>query len=163
MSNRLPVLAAAIQAAHAESLAASVTAAAKALEAGRALVEAKSLVRHGGWLPFLAEAGIHERTAQRLMTLAESDLKSDTVSDLGGVTSALRFLRRRHEIVALLAEAAKALADAERFDAGLARLEEACVGFEELAAMFPPDSALGAPRKAPLFNGVLGILTEART
>lgn len=67
----------------------------KAIEAGHALIAAKDTAPHGTWLPFLARAGVPERKAQRLMKLAASGLKSDTVSDLGGVTGALRFLGKR--------------------------------------------------------------------
>ena len=94
MSNRLPTLAAEIQTAHAAAQAAEITAAERALEAGRALIEAKSLVQHGEWLSFLKDAGIPERTAQRYLALASSGLKSDTVSDLGGIKSALAFLSK---------------------------------------------------------------------
>ena len=94
MSNRLPVLVLDIKKALAESIAATTTAVVKALEVGHALVEAKGLVPHGGWLP-LPRLPVHERTAQRYMLVAESNLESDTVSDLGGITSALRLLRLR--------------------------------------------------------------------
>ncbi len=94
----MPILAAAIRRLHGEAVAASTTAAERAIEAGRALVEAKGLVAHGGWLTFLAEAGIPKRTAQRYMRLAESDLKSDTVTHLGGIAAALHFLRVRERM-----------------------------------------------------------------
>lgn len=67
----------------------------KTLEAGRLLLQAKDECRHGEWLPFLKRAGVPERKAQRLMTLARSGLKSDTVSDLGGVKATLEFLTKR--------------------------------------------------------------------
>jgi hypothetical protein len=42
-----------------------------ATEAGRLLLEAKSAVGHGGWLPWLKEnCGLSERTAQVYMRLA---------------------------------------------------------------------------------------------
>ena len=61
------------------------------LACGHALIEAKDAAAHGEWLPWLKGAGIPERTAQRMMKLAKSRLKADTVSDLGGIASALRF------------------------------------------------------------------------
>lgn len=64
----------------------------KTIESGRLLLRAKDACKHGEWLPFLGQAGIEERTAQRHMKLAKSDLKSDMVSDLGGVIPALEFL-----------------------------------------------------------------------
>lgn len=106
MSNRLPVLAADIRRAHNAAQTAATLAAGKAIEAGHALAEAKALVGHGGWLHFIADAGVPERTAQRYMTLARSGLKSDTVSDLGGITGALRLIRLRQRGIDLLNKAA---------------------------------------------------------
>ena len=138
MSNRLPILAATIKQAHSESLAAATTAVAKALEAGHALAEAKELVPHGGWLSFLDDAGIHERTAQRYMTLAQSDMKSDTVSDLGGITPALRFLRLRAAGVEKLKEAAAFVAVGD-FDALAATEEPVMAILNEILSLFPPE------------------------
>ena len=54
-SNRLPVLAAEIRAAHTGVLDAAKTAAERSIEAGRALLEAKELVKHGEWGAWLKE------------------------------------------------------------------------------------------------------------
>ena len=43
-------------------------------------------------LPFLKRSGVPERKAQRYMKLAWSGLKSDSVSDLGGIKAALRWM-----------------------------------------------------------------------
>mgnify|MGYP007115645966 CR=1 FL=1 len=61
------------------------------------LLAAKDAAPHGTWLPFLDRAGVPERKAQRLMTLARSGLKSDTVSDLGGVSRALEFVKKQEK------------------------------------------------------------------
>lgn len=54
------------------------------IEIGNRLLEAKSQLDHGEWLPWLTErVKFSERTAQRLMKLAEGYSKSDTVTDLG--------------------------------------------------------------------------------
>ncbi len=50
-SNRLPVLAEEIKRAHTGVMDAAKTAAERAIEAGHALIEAKSLVKHRQWLP----------------------------------------------------------------------------------------------------------------
>lgn len=71
--------------------AASATAHHHALLMGGLLLDAKDQSEHGAWLPFLARAGIHERRAQRLMSLARLGIEYDTVSLLGGLTAALRF------------------------------------------------------------------------
>ena len=60
--------------------------------APRLLIEAKAECRHGDWLPFLEMTGMHKRQAQRLMRVAGSGLKSDTVSLLGGLSDALEYL-----------------------------------------------------------------------
>ncbi|ESZ68165.1 hypothetical protein X727_23070 [Mesorhizobium sp. L103C119B0] len=84
MSNRLPVLAENIKRAHSGLLEAAKTAADRAIEAGQALIEAKELVKHGEWLPWLKDyCGLPERTAQLYMAIAKSGLKPATVADLG--------------------------------------------------------------------------------
>jgi DUF3102 family protein len=92
-SNSLTVLAEQVRATLAESAAAETVAIDKAIHAGNYLVEAKAACRHGEWLSFLTKAEIQERTAQRYMKLARSGLKSDTVSELGGIKATLRWLR----------------------------------------------------------------------
>jgi Protein of unknown function (DUF3102) len=83
-SNRLPVLAAEIRRAHADLQEAAKTAAEHAITAGHALIEAKGLLKHGEWLPWLREhCALAERTAQLYMKIASSGLKSATVADLG--------------------------------------------------------------------------------
>lgn len=83
-NNRLPELAAAIRAAHSGVEGAARTAAERAIEAGHALIEAKELVSHGGWLRWLKEhCRLSERSAQLYMKLARSGLKSETVADVG--------------------------------------------------------------------------------
>ena len=84
-SNRLPVLAEEIKRAHIGVMDAAKTVAERAIEAGNALIEAKSLVKHGEWLPFLKEhCALPERTAQLYMKIARLDLEPATVADLGG-------------------------------------------------------------------------------
>lgn len=71
-SNRLPVLAASIKTEHDECLAAMRQSLSHALAAGDMLMEAKSLVGHGRWLPWLADnCAIPKRTAQLHMRLAK--------------------------------------------------------------------------------------------
>jgi hypothetical protein len=92
MNNRLPALAGEVATLQREIEAHTLAAADKALTLGAMLCEAKDLIQHGGWLPWLKEAGISERNAQRYMRLHRSGLESDMVSDLGGVARALSFL-----------------------------------------------------------------------
>jgi hypothetical protein len=95
LTNSLADLAERIRDANATSEAAALTSIEKALVAGRLLMEAKSECRHGEWSPFLGRAGIHERQARRLMQLAKSGMKTDTVSELGGLKAALDHLVKR--------------------------------------------------------------------
>ena len=88
-SNRLTDLSQRIREARDRAMLASVESAEQSLEAGRLLIEAKEACQHGQWIPFLESTGIHERQARRLMQLARSGLKADTVSDMGGVKAAL--------------------------------------------------------------------------
>jgi Protein of unknown function (DUF3102) len=46
---------------------AAETAAQRVIESGQLLIEAKKRCPHGQWLAFLKEAGVNERSAQRLM------------------------------------------------------------------------------------------------
>jgi hypothetical protein len=91
LTNSLTVLAENVRTAMNASASAEKTAIMAALEAGRLLSQAKAECPHGTWLPFLARAGVPERKAQRYMKLASSGLKSDTVSDLGGIKATLRW------------------------------------------------------------------------
>lgn len=82
--NRLAALAADIRSAHTGVRDAAKTAAEKAIEAGRALIEAKGLLKHGQWLPWLKEhCQLSERTAQLYMHIARLGLESASVADLG--------------------------------------------------------------------------------
>ena len=83
-SNHLPILAAEIRRAHADVQEAAKTAAEHAITAGHALIEAKALLKHGEWLPWLREnCALAELTAQLYMKVARSGLESATVADLG--------------------------------------------------------------------------------
>lgn len=93
LSNSLADLAERAKEAHSAYTLADQTSAEKAIEAGHLLLEAKAECRHGEWLPFLNRAGLAERKAQRFMALARSGLKPSAVSDLGGITAALRWLQ----------------------------------------------------------------------
>jgi Protein of unknown function (DUF3102) len=78
-TNRLPVLAAEIRKAHADVQDAAKTATQRAIEAGHALIEAKSLVKHGEWLSWLkSNVDLSARTAQAYMRLAESQAEPNT-------------------------------------------------------------------------------------
>lgn len=113
----------------------------KALEAGRLLVTAKSDCKHGEWLPFLKRACVPERKAQRLMQIAESNLESDTVTDLG-IGGALRYLQLRERAVCLLNEA---LNDVTAGGFGVEQLEDAMAKLEAMIELFPEEQRKRLP------------------
>lgn len=66
-SNRLAILAAEIREADRRFRRSAEETAAAALDAGKALIEAKALLRHGGWLFWLAQhCAMSARTATRV-------------------------------------------------------------------------------------------------
>jgi hypothetical protein len=82
--NRLAVLAAEIQEADGRFRRSTEEAAAAAIEAGKLLLEAKELVGHGNWLPWLRDhCKLSGRTARRYMRLAESGMEIGHVANLG--------------------------------------------------------------------------------
>jgi hypothetical protein len=81
-ANRLPILAQEIGIAHQACRRATADAVRHAIEVGRRLNEAKALVQHGAWEPWLSTnvPGISVRTAQRYMRAAVRAGKNDSVS-----------------------------------------------------------------------------------
>ena len=71
----------------------NAAAVAEAMLCGKALTEAKELVGHGGWLKWLKKncKGVHERTAQDYMRLANTKHAADLKPD--SIRQALRLLR----------------------------------------------------------------------
>ncbi|NLS07629.1 DUF3102 domain-containing protein [Rhizobium sp. P32RR-XVIII] len=106
LSNTLADLAECVKLASEASALAEMTTIDKALEAGSLLCQAKDACKHGEWLPFLERAGVGERQARRLMQISRSGLKSDTVSDLGGIKGALAFISKRNAAVEMLSSIA---------------------------------------------------------
>src|SRR5262249_12074311 len=97
---RLTVLAAEIQELHKASELALQTSIEKATEAGKLLIEAKTELPHGQWLPWLNQIGVSVRTAQRYMQLAR--VKYDTVSHLGIKAALAEVAHRRSKLFHLL-------------------------------------------------------------
>jgi DUF3102 family protein len=99
--NRLPILAAEIRHANAESQRASRLSIESAIKAGEALIEAKGCLKHGAWLPWLRDnCELPERTARLYMRLArrKDELsKSATVADLT-IREAISLLDDRTEL-----------------------------------------------------------------
>jgi hypothetical protein len=82
-SNSLSDLAARIKAEHEAFVAAVKGSLARAMAAGDLLIEAKAIVDHGQWLPWLEQIGLPRRTASHYMRLSRH---RDTVeSEMGNV------------------------------------------------------------------------------
>lgn len=81
-ANRLPILVHEINAAHQACRRSTADTIRSAIEAGRGLNEAKPLVLHGEWEPWLKRnlPNISVRTAQRYMRVAARAGKNDTLS-----------------------------------------------------------------------------------
>ena len=62
------------------------------IDAAYLLLEAREVASHGEWASFLEHAGIPQRTARRMLQIARAGFKSDTVTDLGGIRTALEFI-----------------------------------------------------------------------
>jgi hypothetical protein len=105
-----------------------------AQQAGELLLEAKKLAGHGGWLPYLKECGIPDRTASGYMRIAKQwgKVKSATLPDLS-YRGAIAYLaaeekEEKERIKRLRAqEKADAVEDAEDdpFDGNLAAERDA--------------------------------------
>jgi hypothetical protein len=85
-SNSLADLAARIRQEHQAAATAMKRGLEHAIAAGNLLIEAKALLKHGEWLPWLRDhVQIPERTAQRYMQVAPyAVVKSDNLADLTG-------------------------------------------------------------------------------
>jgi hypothetical protein len=88
---RLVVLAQEVREEHAAIEAIWRNALERAIAVGEKLIEAKSLVRHGEWGPWLESAGLPHRTASTYMRLAR---ESGHVADLPTVRQAIAALTR---------------------------------------------------------------------
>lgn len=139
MSNRLPILAYTIRGTLRMIGTYERETARCAISVGQMLLEAKQAVKHGEWLPFLREAGIGEWTAQRYMALAGSGFKYDTVTDLGGIAGALRFLRLRKLAVEQMERAAREVEDDPESDDHLVSFETSMLLLDWMIDLFPPE------------------------
>lgn len=119
-SNRLPELAAAIKAEHEATSSALKSSAEHGIAAGLLLIEAKAMLKHGQWLPWLSEhCAMSERTAQLYMRLAKNreaieDQIRSGIADLS-MNEAAALLMLSSDIRKLL-EMAKTMKDLEGGD-----------------------------------------------
>ena len=132
-------------------------------EIGKRLCEAKELLEHGQWLPWLSQfIEISERSAQNFMSIYREYPKSATVADLGvrkalilkGLSPVERdeFIAENHEVNGVeksvkdmtakelekaLAERDKAIARAEKAEADIG---EAVAGYKQVADDYAAES-----------------------
>jgi hypothetical protein len=102
-SNRLPILAAEINAEHRAAHGAAEKALEHAAECGRRLIEAKALLPHGAWLPWLeANTEVVARQSQKYMRLAEGweEIEKRTESSHLSINGALEAIADRKEWIA---------------------------------------------------------------
>jgi hypothetical protein len=88
-SNALPVLAARIKAEHNAVSTALTDSLRHAIACGEALIEAKALVAHGGWLPWLSEhCQLSERSCQLYMRVAKNraEIENEIRNDVADLT-----------------------------------------------------------------------------
>jgi hypothetical protein len=124
LSNRLPALAREIARALADVRHHHAATVVSAIEAGAALAEAKALLPHGGWLPWLREhCGLSERTARDYMRLAEHKDKIGSAADLS-IRAALAALVPARTCGDFIMNALGKLDDAEETMRGVARAIE---------------------------------------
>jgi hypothetical protein len=101
-SNRLPILAIEINAEHRAAYGAAEKALEHAAECGRLLIEAKALLPHGEWLPWLeANTEVVPRQSQKYMRLAANweQIESEPGSHLS-INDALAAISDRKEWIA---------------------------------------------------------------
>ena len=131
-SNRLPVLQAEIRAAHETMIAAAQSAVERAISAGKLLLEAKSQLGYGEWLPGVLQAGLTRRTAQNYMRLAQlPEARAKRVAHLG-VRKALAEISKGvgvHGQISLATAAASLIRYAKVLTKALSGFK-ACIGID---------------------------------
>jgi hypothetical protein len=161
----LPTLAARIRHEHEQVATSMMSAINHAIAAGELLLEAKRQVKHGAWLPWLAEnCDIAERTAQAYMRLARTPLeKRNAVADLP-LRDALASLASpsapapdEDGDAVIEADKREAIALALRVDGSMRQLSDRCVDLCKERNMTDAEFALGSIRGLLAPRGAIGI------
>ena len=113
LSNRLTVLAAEARASFGDYRRDSRASGEAYVATGARLLEARKTAKRGQWGPWLAAAGIEERTARNLLAIARGGWTGEALADAGGVAAALRVQAWRER----LADGAPVSAPAEALEA----------------------------------------------
>jgi Protein of unknown function (DUF3102) len=144
----------AVRAAHEAILGATRNIVRQAIIAGTALIELKSAVPHGEWLPYLQRCGLKERTAQVYMRLADHrdvvEAKAQSSAHLS-LSAALRFVAKPKAMTT--AESNQLSEEQQLVDDIILEKFFAEAGGSDIFARIP------AGRRADVVRGLLDALT----
>lgn len=105
------------------------------LTIGRCLIEAKDMLRHGEWLPWLNEqVELSERTAQKFMKLAREWSNPNTLADLGASKALILLALPEGERDAFLEDHNVIDMSARQLEQAIKERDEARVAAEQAAA-----------------------------
>jgi len=105
------------------------------LTIGRCLIEAKDMLRHGEWLPWLNEqVELSERTAQKFMKLAREWSNPNTLADLGASKALMLLALPEGERDAFVADHNVIDMSARQLEQAIKERDEARVAAEQAAA-----------------------------
>ena len=105
------------------------------LTIGRGLIEAKDMLRHGEWLPWLNEqVELSERTAQKFMKLAREWSNPNTLADLGASKALMLLALPEGERDAFVADHNVIDMSARQLEQAIKERDEARVAAEQAAA-----------------------------
>ena len=105
------------------------------LTIGRCLIEAKDMLRHGEWLPWLSErVELSERTAQKFMKLAREWSNPNTLADLGASKALILLALPEGERDAFLEENNVIDMSARQLEQAIKERDEAKAAAEHAAA-----------------------------
>ena len=102
-------------------------------QAAKVVAEAREIADHGTWLPWLATVGITERTAQRMIRIARTDLKPATVADLGSVRRLDEYAKLHEEVGRLADQVRQAEAEIVEKNETIDELRERVLFHEQMA------------------------------
>jgi hypothetical protein len=162
MSNRLPIIQAAVVQLHAEIGKLNEKAAVRALAAGDLLMEAKANCAHGEWGEWLAGTGLSERTAQRYMRLVRGGIKPAMLAEIG-FARAERYIAAGVRLLpgdGLAGSAAGRDDEDERFGSVAYWWPEGEGTYRYFSHMVTPFGSEEISPKAPIPIWLLGLLEE---
>ena len=116
-----------------------------AINGGHALIAIRQTVKHGGFLPYLEQAGISDSTAERWMKLARTGQTPQQVADQGGIVATLEAVRNYQPTT----DQDVKIPTVENFDSGIDTIEDVGVADDSVAETPPNDTAMQASEPPP--------------